>query len=417
MQISQFGKNILTLFTGSVIAQAVPILISPILTREYSPNAFGEYAFYLSIVTIMSVFATCRYDLAVMIADDEKKSNAVMALSISISISVTVLLLLVGVIISFLDYLNNYITFIYLGAIQVGMIGIYNTLYHKLNRDSLFKQISFAAFVQSFSIAIYQVLTGLWLKSGFNLALGSFIGQLSAIIFILYFDKRILTVLFQMSKDELIYVAKRFSKFPKYDLWAGLFNIGFQQIPVVLISSLFGKSYAGHFSLTQRILQVPTSLIGGSVLGAFRVKSIEEVGSKGECTSTFLKILKFMFIMGIVPSIIILLAGKQIFVLIFGGQWEMAGLFSQIMIVMFFLKFITSPLTYMFYIAERQNWNFIGQILFIISTIVSFFVGYYYKDIIIALIIYTVTNSILYIIYLFISYLFAKGLYVDKTEN
>lgn len=35
---SEFGKNILTLMTGTTLAQAIPIAISPILTRIYAPE-------------------------------------------------------------------------------------------------------------------------------------------------------------------------------------------------------------------------------------------------------------------------------------------------------------------------------------------------------------------------------------------
>ncbi len=40
---SEFSKNVLTLMTGTTIAQAIPIAISPILTRIYTPEDFWNY--------------------------------------------------------------------------------------------------------------------------------------------------------------------------------------------------------------------------------------------------------------------------------------------------------------------------------------------------------------------------------------
>jgi len=37
---SEFSRNVLTLMTGTTIAQAIPIAISPILTRIYTPKDF-----------------------------------------------------------------------------------------------------------------------------------------------------------------------------------------------------------------------------------------------------------------------------------------------------------------------------------------------------------------------------------------
>ena len=41
---SEFSRNVLTLMTGTTIAQAIPIAISPILTRIYTPEDFGLFA-------------------------------------------------------------------------------------------------------------------------------------------------------------------------------------------------------------------------------------------------------------------------------------------------------------------------------------------------------------------------------------
>ncbi len=61
------SRNILTLMTGSTIAQAIPIAISPILTRLYTPEDFGVLALFTSLVTIFSVISTGRYEFAIML--------------------------------------------------------------------------------------------------------------------------------------------------------------------------------------------------------------------------------------------------------------------------------------------------------------------------------------------------------------
>ena len=58
-------RNVITLITGTAIAQAIPIAISPVLTRIYSPDDFGVFALYLSITSIIAIVATGRYELAI----------------------------------------------------------------------------------------------------------------------------------------------------------------------------------------------------------------------------------------------------------------------------------------------------------------------------------------------------------------
>ncbi len=63
---SEFSRNVLTLITGTSIAQAIPIAISPILTRLYTPEDFGVLALYIAIFSIISVIATLRYEFGVV---------------------------------------------------------------------------------------------------------------------------------------------------------------------------------------------------------------------------------------------------------------------------------------------------------------------------------------------------------------
>ena len=46
---SEFVKSSITIMTGTAIAQAVPIAISPILTRICTPEDFGLLAIFVSI--------------------------------------------------------------------------------------------------------------------------------------------------------------------------------------------------------------------------------------------------------------------------------------------------------------------------------------------------------------------------------
>ncbi|MEA1954756.1 MAG: hypothetical protein U9O24_10240 [Campylobacterota bacterium] len=69
---SEFSRNVLTLMTGTTIAQAIPIAISPILTRIYTLEDFGIFALFIAITAIFGSIANGRYELAIMLP---KKDN------------------------------------------------------------------------------------------------------------------------------------------------------------------------------------------------------------------------------------------------------------------------------------------------------------------------------------------------------
>lgn len=55
-------RNVFILISGTLFAQLLPFLISPILTRIFTPQQFGEFGLYFSITMICSVFITARYE-------------------------------------------------------------------------------------------------------------------------------------------------------------------------------------------------------------------------------------------------------------------------------------------------------------------------------------------------------------------
>ncbi|SVD81723.1 uncharacterized protein METZ01_LOCUS434577, partial [marine metagenome] len=91
---SEFSKNVLTLVTGTTIAQAIPIAISPILTRIYTPEDFGVLALFISITTILGTIANGRYELAIVLPKRDNNALELTALSIIITIGFSLLLVI-----------------------------------------------------------------------------------------------------------------------------------------------------------------------------------------------------------------------------------------------------------------------------------------------------------------------------------
>ena len=76
---SEFTRNVLTLMTGTTIAQAIPIAISPILTRLYTPKDFGVLALFVAITSIFGSIANGRYELAIMLPKKDEDAINIFA--------------------------------------------------------------------------------------------------------------------------------------------------------------------------------------------------------------------------------------------------------------------------------------------------------------------------------------------------
>ena len=84
---SIFLKNVSKLALGTGIAQLITILISPVLTRLFLPEQYGIFALYVSLITILSVFSTCRYEFAIVLPKSKRRAEELYFLSISLNYS------------------------------------------------------------------------------------------------------------------------------------------------------------------------------------------------------------------------------------------------------------------------------------------------------------------------------------------
>ena len=158
---SEFSRNVLTLMTGTTIAQAIPIAISPILTRIYTPEDFGVLALYISLVSIFSVIATLRYELAIMQPRQNDDAAALVVLSVVITSGIS-LFLLVGILV-FNEKIqalfgNDEIgAWLFLCPVSVFLTGLYQALNYWNTRKKQYKKIASSKISQGVSASATQV--------------------------------------------------------------------------------------------------------------------------------------------------------------------------------------------------------------------------------------------------------------------
>ena len=145
---SEFSKNVLTLVTGTTIAQAIPIAISPILTRIYTPEDFGVLALFISITTILGTIANGRYELAIVLPKRDNNALELTALSIIITMGFSLLLVILVILFhdSLLSYLNNdrFSFWLYLIPLSVLLFSLFNILNYYHTRKKEYKTIKHA---------------------------------------------------------------------------------------------------------------------------------------------------------------------------------------------------------------------------------------------------------------------------------
>ena len=407
---SEFSRNVLTLMTGTTIAQAIPIAISPILTRLYTPEDFGVFALYMSIASIISVIATGQYELAIMLPKKDEDALNIVALSITISFFVSFISFLI------VFFFNSQITallgnseisnWLYFIPISVLLTGIYQSFNYWSNRRKQYKRLSTSRVIQSGTTATTNLGMGFAGFGSSGLILGGVLGQgmgtsvLGRLILKEDRDK-----LKSIKIVKMFALSKRYLNFPKITLPHSVFSTMTGQLPIFIISYYFSSRETGFYSFAYKIVMLPIGLISNAYYQVFF-----ESFSKEQYKERFLK-QKFKQINIIFLPLFILLwfVLPDIFSFVFGSDWKIAGSYTQALLPLFYLKFISNLFTTTIYIYyEKQFENFMLGILISGMTLISLLIGAYYKDILLGLILMSITNGSVIFYKLYRSFIFVK---------
>lgn len=401
---SEFSRNVLTLMTGTTIAQAIPIAISPILTRIYTPEDFGVFALFLAIATIFGSIANARYELAIMLP--KKDEDAINIFSLGFIITCFISLILLVLVLLFNDYFttllgNEEIGFwLYFIPISVFFIGLFNILNYFNNRKKNYKDLRNANILKSIVLAIVQLSIGFIKQGAIGLISGEILSRMVSNTKLLRNIVKDKLLISKISKIKMIALAKKYNDFPKYNLFSNLSNILTSQIPFFMIPKIFTLSLSGYFFFAQRIISIPSSLIATSISQVYFQKMSENKKNNKKNFPLFIKTLKKLVVISLPIALIIFFFSPLIFEILFGKEWKIAGEISQYLAFIFFVTFIVSTLSICLISYNKLKILAVWQYLYLFTSIIFFTISYYLKfELELFLKYYVMHQVLLYLIY------------------
>jgi O-antigen/teichoic acid export membrane protein len=418
-----YKGDFFTMATGRIIGQTIPILLTPLLTRLYSPAEFGVFAIFVAITAVLSLLANGRYNLAIMLPEKNESVLSLFALSVLINFIFCLLLLIIILIFQTplleLFNLKSSPEVLYLLPLGTFVIGFFEPLHYLAVRNRLFKVLSGNMIFQFTLIAILKIGFAFLAIGGLGLIMGHLIGYIAGIslfTFLLLRKNVFVGLRNSVAKAKLFNVANVYKKFPMYSLPADTLQAFSKEIPNLLINNFFGGAILGYFSLTQRVLASPITLISSAITDVFREKASGDLRQQGSCKNVFVKTFQKLFIFSILPFTLLFLFAPAIVPFVFGQEWAPAGEYIRIMTILFFLRFSIAPVSSVLYLTGKQIYKLGWEVLSFVFVVSSFYVGYRFFDQYVAIGIYSFNLSFLYIILLFISYKFTEDISFREKE-
>lgn len=408
---STYWRNVITVLMGMATAQTIPFIGSFIIARIYIPGEFGIYSIWLGAVSIVSVVITGRLEHALGIEDVGNDRNR---LAILVAILTFFSCIFSGIILACSYFFQRQwfatmsLTMVWT-LIPTAFFLATSQLWQSLAAcDGKYKQLSIIRLVQASSVTLAQIVAGAVQSTATSLCLAHSAGALIGVC-ACFFVVPVSNVYPHTLGELFINIRRifvRYKKFPLFALPADAINTLSGYLPLFVLGSRFGDDVVGWTALALRIFGAPIALLGGAVRDVFKNSSSKAFIERGECRKEYIHTFKVLLICSLIAVPLFMLISERLFVVAFGEIWRQSGVICGWLAPLFAMRFIASPLSYTMYIAEKQNFDLVWQIILLATTAIAFIFPSNYKY---ALLSYSLGYSLLYVAYCFMSYQFSKG--------
>lgn len=398
-----FGRDVTRLASGTVLAQVIGALLTPVLSRLFPPAAYGILAIFVSITSMAGIIACLRYELAVMLPDKDEEAANIFSLSLAMSVLVgtaSMPLLVFGreAIPRWLNApeLKSYLWIIpFMIFINGALLALtaWNTRMRRYGRLSVNRVLN------TLATQLPKLAFGFSGYSTGGVMIGATAGGQGVATAVLGEQVwRENKTLFRraVSLQGMWSGVKRYRKFALVDIWGALLNNISWQLPPLLLASFFSQSVAGYYALSFRLLQMPMSLIGVSIGQVFYRQASEVRADRARLSESTERVFKALLSLSLFPVLLLTVAGREFFVVVFGPQWAEAGVYVQILSPWICCWFISSPLSNLFSVLERQGLALIVHSTIFLTRIASLLIGGYFGSVYIGLGLFSGSGVLVY---------------------
>jgi O-antigen/teichoic acid export membrane protein len=381
----------LMLIAGGAFAQALPLLLGPLLTRLYSPQEYGAFHLFAAIATNLAVVACARYEFALPLARSGAEASALRRLCLRVLLIVSALTSLGGVAWAWSSELP---WALWLGpAVAAGGSVSLATMW--ATRQERFPQLAWARVLQYGGSAGLQVLAG-WLHVGVSgLVIAPIAAQAAAAALLARLpgptsasesarpatgDSSATTPLpsataadpANQQAPRLREIAHRYREFPLLNTPHAFLGALQDTVSIALIAATLGPAAAGFWGLALRYLKAPATLVGSAVSQALYPKLAEAgPGATPAARQAVRRVMAMLALLAAPLTIGLWLLGPWLFEQLFGAEWREAGLLARALAVYIGTHFIAAPLAVVTMAWGAQAWALrlalVGQLAFVVA--------------------------------------------------
>ncbi|MES2715853.1 MAG: oligosaccharide flippase family protein [Pseudomonadota bacterium] len=358
-------RAVLTLLAGGVLAQALPLLLGPWLTRLYSPADFGLYHLFAAVAANAAVVACARYEFALPLAGSDGEAMALRSLCQRLLVASTALAAVGGL---GWALVSGQAWPLWLPA-AVGALGLVSLATLNATRAQRFRSLAVARVLQHGGGALAQLGAGLLQAGVTGLIVAPIAAALAAVAALGWPGPA------RAARAQWLAVARLHRSFPILNTPHAFLGALQDTLAVALIAGSLGPAAAGAWGLALRYLKAPATLVGGAVSQALYPRLAPADGVAAGCTAAGRAlVLRTMGLLAALAAPLVLglwWIGPDLFAWAFGPDWAAAGELARALALYIGLHFVASPLGVVTMAWQAQAWALklalVGQLVFVLA--------------------------------------------------
>jgi O-antigen/teichoic acid export membrane protein len=347
-----FAQNVSIVFSGNIVNFGLQVILTPIISRIFGPEAYGQYAYYSLVITNIAFFASLAFPSVYVIPKSRLEYFALGKFVICSVLGLTGISVIAFTIFNESSWLQG-VEIHFLTVPLIVLVIVFQSLNGVLNtwnvRSKLFKKNTVGATSGTFAAKSSTILIGLYLtSSGSGLLFGDFIKSITE--FILQTSRKVKLLFFRFfissNWHDVKSAFRKNIKVPKYIYTAQIINKVAADIPIWVIGLVYNQVFLGYYVFAVSIMSIPKNLVSLSIRPVFIQKTTELYHKDSSLVGPFLeRIIIFTFILTFIPISILFVWAPLIFEIVFGSDWIIAGEVATVMGFYYLLNTIGESLS------------------------------------------------------------------------
>lgn len=398
MKIKGIVGEAATLVSGNVLAQVITLLAYFVLTRIYTPDDYGLFNIFYSYIEVLIIFSTCKYELAIVVADDEREASAVARFALRLNAFVSVGLLTVAVLLWLTGALPG--NFALLGWMVLlippmvffcGTSRIYSFLYNRFHRYAM---IAVSDNVNAGTGAVMKVVLGLLGFSQSGLPVGTVIGQAASNI---NYRLRLRSLALPKSTAaEGKAAARKHRNFPFYVASKDLVNTFSSNLPFLWAALYFDRAEIGLYGLALTFTLQPVNILSAAFERVLYARTAEAVRNRQPAMHLLRRFLVLLLAVAVPVCVLAWFLAEPLFVFCFGDRWQGCGIYVQALLPLALLGLCSTSLMFIPNVFSTQRTEFGFFLVLVALRVTAIAVGIGAGNFLLAIVLYATAGTLIH---------------------